>query len=62
MLCFTVLRCVSESHLSTFLVETEIDPEQCGYTTFLGAAVPTPHTMESAANGDDGEGDDEYER
>jgi hypothetical protein len=20
----------------------EIDPEQCGYTTFLGAAVPTP--------------------
>ena len=28
----------------------EIDPEQCGYTTFLGAAVPQP---DGAAVGDE---------
>lgn len=33
----------------------EIDPEQCGYTTFLGAAVPTPENGldPNQANGDD---------
>ena len=31
----------------------EIDPEQCGYTTFLGAAVPQP---------DDADDDDDDRR
>lgn len=34
----------------------EIDPEQCGYTTFLGAAVPTPENgldPSGNANGDE---------
>jgi tubulin polyglutamylase TTLL9 len=30
----------------------EIDPEQCGYSTFLGAAVPTPHTVEKENDSD----------
>lgn len=32
----------------------EIDPEQCGYTTFLGAAIPEPELyMEDSSNGGD---------
>lgn len=32
----------------------EIDPEQCGYSTFLGAAIPTPHSAEKETDDTDG--------
>jgi tubulin polyglutamylase TTLL9 len=40
----------------------EIDPEQCGYTTFLGAAVPTAENglePNSVNGGDDNDSDHE---
>lgn len=30
----------------------EIDPSQCGYTTFLGAGVPEPELAEEDDNSD----------
>lgn len=32
----------------------EIDPEQCGYTTFLGAAVPAPEGDNELENDEEG--------
>lgn len=34
----------------------EIDPEQCGYTTFLGAAVPQPEGLAYGASAKDSRG------
>ena len=45
MVCYSVKMCdVSTVCISMFMY-IEIDPSQCNYTTFLGAAVPEPDNL-----------------